>query len=126
LTIGYLNCFLSIAYCKACEITVLHFSTSADPILILPTFKQFKAILNPFPLPPSKFSTGTLTSSNVTTLVDDECYPILSSSFPKDIPFISFSIINAVIFLSFSILAKVINIFANPPFVIHIFSPVIR
>ena len=80
------------------------------------------AILKPFPLSESIFSTGTLVLLKKTCLVDEECIPNLDSSLPSSIPFSGlFSTMKALIFLSFSILAKTVRISANPALEIHIF-----
>ena len=51
--------------------------------LILPTFNELIAILNPSPLVPRMFWIGTLVSLKKTCLVEEEFRPNLISSSPK-------------------------------------------
>ena len=112
--IEVLNCFLSVAYFRAVSVILLCESIQAAANLILPTFKAFTAILNPPPLSPRIFSTGTLVSLKKTCLVEDALMPNFSSSSPKVIPlFKSTGTIKAVIFSSSPILAKTIKRLAN-------------
>ena len=88
---------------------------------ILPILRILTAILNPFSLSYSRFSTGIFTSLKNTCLVEDPLIPIFFSSAFSVIPGVSASTKNAVKFLSSSILAKTVKRLANPPLVIHIF-----
>ena len=90
---------------------------------ILPIFKMFTAILNPFSLSYNKFSTGIFTSLKNTCLVEEPLIPIFFSSALRVIPGVSASTKNAVKFLSSSIFANTVKRLAKPPLVIHIFCP---
>ena len=121
-----LNCFLSLAYSIDVVVNLLCESIPAAPNLILPTFKEFIAILKPSPLLANIFSFETIVSLKKTCLVEDALIPNLCSSSPSVIPFSGlFSTIKAVMFLSFSILANTIKRLQNPAFEIHIFCPLI-
>ena len=115
------NCKRSLAYLT--DSVMACFAPPITPAanLILPMFNMFRAILNPFSLSESKFSTGTLTSLKKTCLVEDPLIPIFFSSGFNVIPSESASIKNAVSLSSSSIFANTVNRFAKPAFVIHIF-----
>ena len=67
------------------------------------------AILNPSPLLPSKFSFGTIQSSNIRLHVELALIPNLSSFLPNDKPSVGFFTINALIPLCLSDLSVVAN-----------------
>ena len=56
---------------------------SIIPMLILPPFRPFIAMLNPWPSSPSKLLTGTLQSSRMTCLVGWEFQPIWNTKYQQ-------------------------------------------
>ena len=91
------------------------------PSLTRPKLRTLNATLWPCPIVPSTFSTGTLTLSSISAVVDDPSSPSLISSRPLTTPMPRST--RKAVNLSPSTLAKMVNRSAKPPLVIHIFWP---
>ena len=116
------NCLRVAAYFAASPSAALAPPDAMAPSLKRPKLSTLKATLWPLPTSPSTASAGTFTSCRMTGVVDEPCRPILCSSLPVETPAHAFSTMNAVK-CSPSTLAKTMKTSANPPLVIHIFSP---
>src|SRR5437764_15042409 len=95
-------------------------------MLIRPPSRDERAILKPCPSSPRRLDAGMVQSSKISSLVGEECSPILRSVLPKEKPGVPFSTMKQLTPAPpLPALVRAINRYmsASPPFVPHIFEP---